>query len=403
MTARARLPVTAMLGSSVFVAGVAFGTIGPYLAIIGIQTLQFSSAQFASIVAGGAVVGTCSALTIGYISDRLRDRRILVLFAALAGAMAYGLIYALHSPLIFVVATCFIAPFGGTIFSQCFSYARVYYTERSPHRAEMMTSVLRAIFSLSWVVVPPLAGWVAATYGIFDLYLISALAYLVFGAIFALMMTDPSTKIAQPAKPAKSSISGERRVLPVPVISGLSGVLLAYVAMRLVALAMPLIIVTNLGGTTADVGIYAGIAAALEVPFMLGWGYASRWVSREAIIVFNSLLFGLYVFLVARAGSLTDVYWLQGLNGIANSALLSVMMSYVQTAIKGRVGLSTSLFDVFSILATMASAALFGIISAGGNYRLAVLAAASIAVTGGLVMLAGNWSQIRYRLPPAAA
>ena len=180
-----------------------------------------------------------------------------------------------------------------------------------------------------------------------------------------------------------------------PILAGLTGILIITVAMRLVSLAMPLTIVTRLGGSVGDVGIYAGIAAALEIPFMLMWGYLGRWLTREAIIIGNGLLLGVYILLVSQAQSVVEVFWLQAINGIAAAALLSVTISYMQDAIKGRVGLSTSLMDVVGICATLAGAALFGVLSAGGDYQRVLVAASGIAAMGGLVMLAGNLRHLR--------
>lgn len=397
MSQTIRMPVTAMLGASVFFSGVTFAATMPYGAIVGIETLGMANEHYAAMVSISSIVGALVTMLIGYASDRLPDRRVLVLIAAMAGAVGMGLVYFGRTQIAFIIAITVIWPFGFAMFSQNFAYVRVYYNERAPDRAHFMITVLRTVFSVAWVIVPPLAGYIAAQYSVFDVFLVSALAYVACGLIFALMMTDKTTLIA--AKPiAKREAGDVTSLLPVPVVAGLVGILIINVAMRLVSLAMPLTIVTRLGGTVGDVGIYAGIAAALEIPFMLMWGYLGRWLTREAIIIGNGLLLGVYILLVSQAQSVIEVFWLQAINGIAAAALLSVTISYMQDAIKGRVGLSTSLMDVVGISATLGGATVFGILSAGGNYQLVLLAASGIAIVGGLVMLAGNLGQLR-RVP----
>jgi SET family sugar efflux transporter-like MFS transporter len=393
-----RMPVTAMLGASVFCSGVTFAATMPYGAIVGIETLGLSNEHYAALVSISSVVGALVTMLIGYASDRLPDRRILVLIAAVAGATGMGMIFFGRSQMAFIIAITVIWPFGFAMFSQNFAYVRVYYNERAPERAHFMITALRTVFSVAWVIVPPLAGYVASQYSVFDVFLASALAYLACGVIFAIMMTDPTTRIAA-APIAKPEGTGRRGLLPTPIMAGLVGILIINVAMRLVGLSMPLSIVTRLGGNVGDVGIYAGIAAALEIPFMLMWGYLGRWLTREAIIIGNGLLLGVYILLVSQARSVMDVFLLQAINGVAAAALLSVTISYMQDAIKGRVGLSTSLMDVVGISATLGGAAVFGVLSAGGDYQLVLLAASGIAIAGGLVMLAGNIRQLR--LAPA--
>lgn len=398
MSQTTKMPVTAMLGASVFFSGVTFASTMPYGPIVGIQALGMENAHYAALVSISSIVGALVTMLIGYLSDRLPDRRVLVLMAAVAGATGMGLIYFVRTQLAFTIAITVIWPFGFAMFSQNFAYVRVYYNERAPERAQFMVTVLRTIFSVAWVIVPPAAGYIAAQYSVFDVFLVSAIAYVACGLIFAAMMTDRTTHIA--AKPiARREGKGVAGLLPLPTVAGLVGILIINVAMRLVGLSMPLLVVTRLGGNVGDVGIYAGIAALLEIPFMLMWGYLGRWLSREAVIIGNGLLLGVYILLVSQAQSVMDVFLLQAINGIAAAALLSVTISYMQDAIKGRVGLSTSLMDVVGIGATLFGATVFGVLSTGGDYRLVLVAAGFIAFFGGLVMLAGNLKQLR--LAPA--
>lgn len=390
-----RMPVTALLGANMFFSGVTFASTAPYAAIVGVETLGLSGPSYAGLVSAGAIAGTFISVFLGYLSDRLPDRRILVLAAALAGMLGHGLIYWLRSPLAFSLSTVLIMPLGFAMFSQSFAYVRVFYNRHHPGRADFMVSALRTVFTIAWAMVPPLAGYLAAAGSIFDVYLMSSLAYLACGLIFAALMADGGTRIANvPAPTAPAREIGARGPLPVPIITGVLGLIVVTVATRLGGMGMPLLMVNALGGELTDVGFLAGLAAALELPFMLGWGLLLARISKETILVFNALLFGLYLLLVSRADSVAEVLWLQGLNGIATAALMSVSISYLQDAIKGRVGLSTSLMDVVAITATLLSGAVFGVLSLRGDYRLVLLAGGLIAIAGALLMLAGNLGRV---------
>ena len=61
---------------------------------------------------------------------------------------------------------------------------------------------------------------VAATYSVFDVYLVAALAYAAAGIVMAVMMTDPATRIAQPR--VRELICGlpERQALWAIVVAG---------------------------------------------------------------------------------------------------------------------------------------------------------------------------------------
>ena len=91
------MPVTTMLGASMFCSGVTFACTLPYAAIVGIEALGLSSGQYGLLIAIGSIVGAFVSVALGYPPDRLHDRRVLVLLAAVAGMAGYGLIYAVRT------------------------------------------------------------------------------------------------------------------------------------------------------------------------------------------------------------------------------------------------------------------------------------------------------------------
>jgi hypothetical protein len=187
------------------------------------------------------------------------------------------------------------------------------------------------------------------------------------------------------------------------VIVGIVGVTLIFMATYINNVAVPLLITVSLKGSFGELGIFSGLAAALELPFMILWGYALRWVGKHTIIVLAALLYAVYLVLVSRAGSVTDLYWLQLLNGPATAALMSIPISYLQDAIKGRVGLSTSLLDVVGVTSALTSAALFGTLTATGpNYPLLFIVAAGLAVAGAAILFTAH-RVLRHGPAPATS
>jgi hypothetical protein len=124
---------------------------------------------------------------------------------------------------------------------------------------------------------------------------------------------------------------------------------------------------------------------------MVAWGYALRRFSKHTIIICGALLYAAYLVLISRAGSVSDVMWLQLLNGPATAALLTIPISYLQDAIKGRVGLSTSLLDVVGVVSALAGAAIFGAVTAASpNYPLLFVVGAALAVGGAAILFAAH-------------
>lgn len=400
MARLARLPVTALLGMNMFFSGVTYAATMPYASLVGVDTLGMSPGWFATVMSSGAILGTFVSLGLGYLSDKLPDRRLLALITALAGILAHGLIYTFHSQWAFAVAMALIMPVAGACYSQGFGYARVFYMKHRPERADFMVTALRTVFTLAWIIVPPLAGWVAATFSIFDVYLASSASYAMVALVFALLMSDRSTAVQVPA-PVRTEGASRLSVFALRpgILAGLVGLAVMIGATRLLTLAVSLFIVTDLGGSVTDVGLYAGITAATEAPFMLLLGYLTTRMTKETLLAGAGLVMALFMGLTSQLTSLTALFWLLALNGLGTAALMSVNIPYVQDAIKGRVGLSTSLMDVVAVAANLLGAAAFGLLAAGGDYRSTLMVAAGLSVAGAAIMAGGNLTRLGWLKP----
>lgn len=395
-TSTDRGSVTALLGAAMFSSGITFASTLNYAAIVGIDTLGIPNGFYSMLLMAASLIGAAASLALGHLSDRVRDRRVLVIGCALAGALGFGLIFWLRSPLAYIVSTVAIMPFGMAVFSQSFSFARSYYNVADPARAEFMNSVLKTIFSVAWAVVPPLVGWVAATTSVFNVYGIAALSYLAIAAIFMVLLRNPAAKIGAPAR--RDAGKPEKARVDRTILVGTTGVVLILLAVQLNTVTVPLLITSTLRASYAELGWFAGIAAAIELPCILGWGYLLRWVPKYAIIVVASVLYAIYLVGLSQAQSMETVLWLQLINGPATAALLSIPISYMQDAIRNRVGLSTSLLDTSRVVAVVASALIFGVLTAERpDYPLLFVVAAAAALAGAAVLVA------THRLIPACS
>jgi len=388
----AGLGVTVLIASGLFFSGMVNASVLNYGGIVGIDTLGIPNATYSILLMVASLVGAAASVALGYVSDKVRDRRILVALTALMGALGYGLIFTFRTPIAFIIATCVVMPFGNALFSQSFSFARSYYNARDPARAEFMNSVLRTVFTIAWIIVPPLVGWLAAATTVFNAYGVAALAFAGCALVYLILLFNPDAKIGVPARVAgEAAVPLARARIEPAILWGIIGVTFIFTAIAVRTVSIPLLITSTLKGSFTDLGIFAGLAAGIEAPFILLWGYALRWLSKHTIIIIAALIYALYLFLLSRAGSVTEVLWLQLLNGPATSALLSTPISYLQDAIKGRVGLSTSLLDVTHVVSALATAAIFGALTAAApNYPLLMVAAAGLSVAGAAILFAAH-------------
>lgn len=383
--------VTGLLAANIFLSGAAFAAMTPYRAIVGVDSLGLSNAAFGIVMALTAVGSACASVALGWLSDKAADRRILIFLCAVMGVVAFGLIWAIQTPFVFVLAFCLLVPFGNALFSQSFSYSRAFYNHTHPDRAEFILSLLRSMFTLAWIVVPPLAGLIAARWSAYSVFAFSAVAHVGCTLVIGLLWLQPNAKIGAPAPdPDKPAVALPRIRIAAPYKFGIVGVTCAMAAVQLNMVLLPLVILRDLNGSLAQVGINASIAAAIEVPAMIGWGYLAMRVRKDVILAVASAIFAVYFGLMLFVASFMQVVLLQAFAAVAIAALLSINISYLQEAIPCRVGLSTSLVDLSRVVSVWIAAAVFSLNSAA-TYAPFMAVAALLSLAGaGLMLLAGR-------------
>lgn len=377
--------VTTLLASTIFLSGASFAAMTPYRAVVGVETLGLSNFQFGLIIALNAIGGLAIAVFLGWLSDKVTDRRILALICAIGGALGFLLVWAIRTPVGFAAAFCLLIPFGNALFSQSFSMSRAFYDRELPKRSELMMSYLRTGFTLAWIAVPPLAGWLAVLYSSYVVFGISALAHVGCSVCVALLWIDPRSKVGVGNDGGGAPANGRPR-LPAGRWFGVMGVTLSSTALQLNISILPLVIISDFGGSLGQVGILSGVAAAIEVPIMIGWGYlALRW-RKERILGVACIVFAAYFAGVTRATEFNQLLALQVLAAVSIAAVLSINISYLQEAIPGRVGLSTSLVDVTTVVAALLAAVIFAA-NPWTNYAPMMGIAALLSVIGALTFV----------------
>ncbi|WP_435256885.1 hypothetical protein ACSBLW_12160 [Thioclava sp. FR2] len=219
-------------------------------------------------------------------------------------------------------------------------------------------SFLRAGFTLAWIIVPPFAGWLAA-------------------------------KIGTPPVAAQKDGTAERPNVSKSHKLGIAGIALALSALQLNMVSLPMLIVRDLSGSMAQVGLAASFAAAIEVPAMILWGYLALRMDKELILAIAAGFFAIYFGFAFTAETFLHILIAQGFAAIAISALLSINIAYLQEAIPGRIGLSTSLVDVTRVLSTWAAAAVFAL-NTGTTYAPLMVVAGVFCLIAIVLLLAAR-------------
>jgi MFS family permease len=363
--------------------GCTYASTIPYYSLIGVQQLGMTAAQYALLSGSAAAMAMVGSVMMGFFADRSPNRKRGVMLSLGFGLLGFGGFFLYPSIWTFTAFLLVITPVSGAAYTQLFAIIRAVSNTRAPAEATQINATARAVYALSWVVVPGIVGAYMATRNTAsDGFAIAVIAFSICLTLYGFFgapggRVEPSTLSAwQGLKEAFGLVFSKR------------------IASRIVALAMiasvqpfnmlllPLLIIKMPGGDTQTIGIIAGLTAGLEVPMMLMGGYVASRVQLWKIMLAGGLVFALYIGLVGVATSVSHLYSLAILNALGNAIMLTLHLSYLQNLLPDRPGLGTSLLSIGGLACKIIAASVFALLGTNLGFPGATSMAAVIAVAG---------------------
>ncbi|MFB2711276.1 MFS transporter [Aeromonas veronii] len=373
-------PVSLSFLAVTFMTGVAVALQVPTLSLFLAEEVQVRPFLVGLFYTINAVVGILVSQWLGHRSDNKGDRKRLILRCCFAG-VALSLLFAWNRNYWLLASLgVMLAALAATASPQLFALAREYSDSRN-RRADMFSSVMRAQFSLAWVIGPPIAFALAIGYGFELMYLASALAYLLCAlVVWRWLPSLPLPKLAEETERVSSWRDPAVRALFIAST-------LMWTCNSMYLINMPLYITRELGMDEKLAGILMGTAAALEIPFMLLAGYyTARFGKRPMMLLAVLSGAAFYTGLV----TLTDQYALIALqlfNAIFIGIVAGIGMSYFQDLMPGRAGVATTLFANSIRTGSIMAGAIAGVVAEVWSFHGVFMVALGLA----LVALAASW------------
>ena len=375
-----RDPVSLSFLAVTFMTGVAVALQVPTLSLFLAEEVQVRPFLVGLFYTVNAVIGILISQWLGHRSDNKGDRKRLILRCCFAGVVL-SLLFAWNRQYWLLVSLgVLLASLAATASPQLFALAREYADSRNK-RADMFSSVLRAQFSLAWVIGPPIAFALAIGYGFEVMYLASAVAYLL--CAFVVWRWLPSLPL--PVMDSEVERVSSWRDPSVRALFIASTLMWTCNSMYLIN--MPLYITRELGLEEKLAGVLMGTAAALEIPFMLLAGhYTQRFGKRPMMLLAVLAGVGFYVGLVTLS-SQHALIALQLLNAIFIGIVAGIGMSYFQDLMPGRAGVATTLFANSIRTGSIMAGAIAGTVAEIWSFHGVFMVATALA----LAALAACW------------
>jgi MFS transporter, SET family, sugar efflux transporter len=378
------------------------GAIGAYGMLSSVLTtttsLFLSSAVHAAplliglFFAGRGAVSIALNQGVGSMSDRLPDRRLLLLISGIGGAIG-GVCFAMLRDYVavFVFGVVFLS-IGAVSFSQLFAYANEFAHAHDRPVAEF-TSVLRAVFSASWVIGPPTGLYLMTRYGFGPLYLaVSGLSFLMAALCWGLR------PLPAPLRPAKTPLderhqSHHARSAVFPALPARTWLLLGAVIVlgmvnQMYSIDVPLYVTTTLHLNAELVGWMAGFAAALEIPIMIVAGHFADRFGKLRLVLASAAGATVFFCLLPLARSAVPLLALQVLNAAWSAVALSIPMVMMQDEAASGAGQASALYSSAFMFAGLLAGAITGITAAAIGFGSVFWVCAALSVLAASLLLA---------------
>lgn len=365
---------------------------GPYFSTLAVNSYGFGDRGYAILLALSSIVSVSASVIGGIRADQTANRRKVTLTAVLSLILGAGLMTATPGPWIFALAAAFLIPISSISFGQVFALARLAATSYPPDQRDGIMAVIRALFAAPFIVVLPLwsvafaAG--ASVTMIFPVALVLSAAML--AAVLHLWPADgstpwddrPSGLSFRAALAEMGRLSIAARVVALGAVTGASTIYMSIIS---------LVMVAEVARSTADVALYVGLVAGLEVPFMLVLPSLTRGIPRTRLILIGAGLYGIHVaFLPFLAGS--ALVWLLVIPAaIGGAVTLTVPIAYLQDLMADRPGAGASLMAVQRLAGDVIAATCFAIGTALAGYGTV----AFLGVAASLIGAAALWAADR--------
>lgn len=365
---------------------------GPYFSTLAVNAYGFGDRGYAVLLALSSLVSVSASVIGGIRADQTANRRKVTLLAVLSLILGTMLMTVTPGPWVFALAAALLIPVSSITFGQVFALARLAAT-RYPHdQRDGIMAVIRALFAAPFVVVLPL--WSVAFAAGASITMIFPVALLLSAAMLAAVLRlwpadgstpwddRPSGLTFRAALAEMGRLPIAARVLALGAVTGASTVYMAIIS---------LVMTPEVARGSADVALYVGLVAGLEVPFMLLLPNLTRGVPRTRLIFVGAALYGIHVALLPVLAGSAFVWLLVLPAAIGGAVTLTIPIAYLQDLLADRPGAGASLMAVQRLAGDVIAATCFAVGTTLAGYGTVAV----LGVAASLIGAAALWAADR--------
>lgn len=383
-----RDPVLRMIGMATMMFGVLAASFEPYKSLLGISVFGLSDNAFALVLAGSFSMSVAASVWVGIVTDQKSSRKPLALLSVLAAVGGTAIAWIGDSQIAFILAHAVMLPISATILGQLFAITRLYTTDWPAAERDGVTSVIRALFAVPFVVVLPTWGL------IFDKGVpLTALypALCVICLIFALLIWQrwPSDANAPwvEQKSGLGFLASVKELMASHIVWRIFWMGAVHSGSTLMGVILALVFTQTEGRTAGDVGIFFGAFVALEILVMLSVGTLVKYFRRLHIIAVGAVFYAIFMGLLPVMAPYPAVWLLIIPVAVGGGLLYGLSISYLQDLLGDRAGAGASLVTLQRVVSHAIATLIFAVGAALSGYGLAAFMGAFMILLGAAMLL----------------
>lgn len=368
--------------------GLSMSFVLPFNSMFGIDEVGMSNTGFGIFMLISSLCGIVLSTVIAKLSDRIPDRKIILILCVLAAVIGYlGFAFSRNYYVLLAFSSVFLGISSST-FSQVFAIGRELLT-RSDMPAKQLPfymNILRTIFALSWTVGPAIASYVLLYMGFVGLYVVAATAN---GCVALIVLLFLHRKVeAKGAKSSQADIPLRQIVFQPTILINLIAFTCISTANTLNSMNMAQFVTKVLGGSEENIGLIFSIPPVFEIPFMLGFGYMATRMKSDKLIRLGALIALIYFSALYFTEAPWHIYSVQILSAAYISITSGIAITYFQDFLPDMPGTATNLYSNSNKAGNMIGFMLFGVIADYFGYRNVYLTCAAFTLVAVVLLVA---------------
>jgi predicted MFS family arabinose efflux permease len=384
-------PALRAAGLVIALQGAIVCSFGPYFSTLAVRTYGFGDVGFAVLLAISSLVSVCASVAGGIRADQTAKRRQVTLVSVLSLTLGMALMTFVPGPWTFALSFALMFPLGALTFGQVFALARLAATRHPESERDGILAVIRAVFAAPFVVVLPLWALVfaqgLAVTAVFPVGLV--LSVVMLGVVLRQWPKDGAA--AWVDQPSGLSFRASLREIGQPRLAARVLALGAVLSAATVCIAIvSLVMVAEVGRGAADVALYVGLVAGLEVPFMLMLPRLTRGWDRTRLILAGAALYAVHLALLPVLAGSSAVWLLVLPAAVGGAVTLTVPIAYLQDLLADRPGAGASLMAVQRLAGDVVAALCFAAGTLLAGYGAVALLGVVVSIAGALALLVAD-------------